>query len=222
MSISRSIHLACLTALSVCALARSAAADDHWSESTAFTRSDQTAIRVVEPEGYKVTITMDGSSQTDAAPVVFRVPATDAYYALTFVAPNGATWTHKFEAHRYQTTEVHVKHLVDAPVAAKPVATAPVRLYIGSVKSKIKTCNVKAQVRVEFVTPAGVSAVALELASGALGQTSLPGGTYDVRVFVMDKNAWTYQSTSKIQINGDGWLGTAMCDKAGLEVKFGE
>ena len=178
MSISRSISLACLTALSLCAAARSAAADDHWSaESPKVTRSDKSAIRIVEPQGYKVTITIDGSSHTDAAPVVFVVPDTDAYYALTFVAPNGATWTHKFEAHPYQTTEVRVQHLVDAPVAARPVAAAPVRLYIGSVKSKIKTCNVKTQIRVEFVTPAGVSAAAIELASGGLGQTSLPGGT---------------------------------------------
>jgi len=77
------------------------------------------------------------------------------------------------------------------------------------------------QVRVEFVTPAGASAAVLELASGGLGQASLPAGVYDVRVFAMDKSAWTYQSTSKIQINADGWLGTALCDKAGLEVRFG-
>lgn len=221
MSISRSLSIACLTVLSLCAIGGPAAADDHWSENTSVSRSDQSSIRVVEPRGYKVTLTMDGSTKTDTVPVVFVVPPTDAFYALTFVAPNGATWTHKFEAHAYKMTDVRVEHVVDAPTAAPPAAAAPVRLYIGSVRSKIKTCRVKTQVRVEFVTPAGVSAAAMELSSGGLDQASLPAGTYDVRVFVLDKSAWTYQSTSKVQITGDGWVGTALCDKAGLEVRFG-
>lgn len=203
--------------LTICAFAAVAAADQ-WSENTSVTRSDRPELNVTQPENYQVTITINGKSTTDTVPALFK-NLEAGYYALTFVAPNGAKWTHKFEAKKYQTTNIVVKHVVDAPADKAAPAVAKERLYIGSVRSQIKSCNSKAEVRIEFISGTDTAA-SLQLKSGNMNQASVPAGIYDVRAFVWDKDQWTYQSTTKIQINGDNWKGTAMCDKAGLEVRF--
>lgn len=207
--------------VAVCGLAGVASAEDTWSKTVAFTPSQAPSIRIPEGaiDGYRVTISIDGKESTDTAPAVFPAPPKDGFYTATFVAPSGATWTTKVEVKRYQATEVRVRHLAAEAPKDKPAA-APVRTFIGSAVNKISTCGKKLAGRVEFIDANGRVGGTVDVKSGGLGQASLPGGTYDVRAYIWDVDAWTYQTTTRIQILADNWRATLMCGKGPLEIRF--
>lgn len=205
-------------------LARPAAAEDTWSKTVAFSRSDASAIKVVEPEGYRVTVTAPDGVLSDTAPAVFKLPPGDAFYLVTLTAPGGAQWSNKIEVKKYQTTELRVKHVAAGPAPAPGPAPAAARTYIGSVRNKVATCGKKLAARVEFINAAGAVVKNLEIKVGAMDQASLPGGTYDVRAYVWDAGAndWTYQTTQKAQIDADNWSATLACGKGALEIQLGK
>ena len=217
------LAVACIAALTLGALTRVAAADDRWSETVTFERADSTAIRISEPEGYQVSVTIAGNISSDTAPAVFRVPNVDGFYPVTFVAPSGTKWTKKLEVRRFQITGVRVKHVAEARPAPPPAGAAAVRSYVGSVFNKVATCGKKLAARVDFIDADGQTGATLQVGVGAMNQATLPGGTYDVRAYVWDAGAkdWTYQVTSRTQIGADNWAATLICGKGPLEVRFG-
>lgn len=209
------------TVVAVCSLARVAAAEDTWSKTVVITPASSSSIRFEELTGYRVTVTIDGKESSEDLPAVFAAPPRDGFYPATLTAPNGAKWATKVEVKRYQQTTVHVKHVAGAAPREKPAAE-PVRTFIGTAVNKISTCGKKLAGKVEFVDASGRIGATVEMKSGALGQASLPGGTYDVRAYVWDSDQWTYQTTTRTQITADNWQATLICGKGPLEIRFGK
>lgn len=215
----------CVAAIAVLTLllTRAAAAEDRWSETVTFQRSDASAIRIAEPEGYQVTVTIAGNVSTDTSPALFKAPAADAFYQVTLVAPSGAKWTKKIEVRKFQITDLRVKHVVEERPAAAPPAAAPARSYVGNVLNKIATCGKKFAARVDFIDAGGQTTAAIQVGAGALNQATVPGGTYDVRAYIWEARLkdWTYQVTTRAQIDRDNWSATLICGTGSLELRFG-
>ena len=190
-------------------------AEDRWSESSTFTHSDVTSIRVAEPEGYKVSIKIGDEVQTDTVPVVFRAPLADAYYSMTIVAPNGAAWTKKIATRRYNVTEVTVSHVADDKAPAKSA-----RKFIGSMFNDASGCNIKATMKIELIAGDGTVVATSTLKNGYSQEQSIASGTYDIRVYSMQKDRWTYETTGKANVDSDKWKITSGCSNEGVGVWF--
>jgi len=197
-------------------------AEDKWSETVTFSRSDQSTMKIVEPEGYKVSVTIDGNNVTDTVPAAIKMPQTDGFYMVTLTAPNGAQWAKKIEVKRYQVTELRVSHAAGDKPAAAPAAQA--RKFIGNVRNKVATCGKKLAARVDFIDASGAGVASIQVKSAAFEQTTLQPGSYDIRAYVWDQGAndWTYQTTGKAQISADGWSTTLECGKGPLEIHFAQ
>ncbi len=210
-----------LAAISLVAMVASPArAEDKWSDTKAFVRSDATSLKILEPEGYRVSVVVDKKVVSDTLPAIVRLPD-EGFYQVTITAPSGAAWSQKVEARRYQITELRVKHTVsEAP--ATPAA-APQRKYIGTMVNRVSTCGKKLAAKVELVDGAGVTA-AFQIKTNSLEQGSVVGGTYDVRAYVWDAGAndWTYQTTTSALFNRDNWKITLLCGTGKLEIKLGD
>ena len=196
-------------------------AEDKWSETVTFSRSEQTTMKIVEPEGYKISVAIDGNNVTDTVPAAVKMPQNDGFYMVTLTAPSGAQWSKKIEVKLHQVTELRVKH------AAGDKATAPanqVRKFIGNVRNKVASCGKKLAARADFIDANGAGVASIQVKSGAFEQTTLQPGSYDIRAYVWDQGAndWTYQTTGKAQISADGWSTTLECGKGPLEIHFAQ
>jgi hypothetical protein len=150
-------------------VASPAEAQDSWTETVSFTRSEASGIKVSEPDGYAVSIKGEGVAQKDNVPTVLRVPNTEAFYVLTFTAPNGATWSTKVETKRSHITELRVKHTTAA--ASSPAAS---RKFYGKFSmSKKSPCKEDGSgQKIDFVSPDGSVAASFTM-TGAKSFTVL-------------------------------------------------
>lgn len=207
--------------LALVTLVAPAAAEDKWVERVTTSRSDETSIKVIEPDGYKATVTVGSEVFTDTVPAKFRLPSTDNFYLVTVTAPSGKKWEKKLEAKRFQTTEVRISHTVETQ-ETKPT-TAPktqVRSFIGTATNKIATCGKSMMSKFEFIDGAGELRATLEVKPGKFGQVSLPQGSYDVRAYTTGGSVWTYQTTARAEVGADNWNAVLMCDKTKVLVQF--
>ena len=186
-----------LITLAAPALARA----DEWSHTAELQSASTASIRVVEPEGYHVTV----NERTDAAPAVFAVPNADNYIVLGVRAPSGATWERKIEVKAYRQTVVRIRH-----VAARADKPPPARgaSYIGVVANTLHLCKKAADrrdIRLVFVLGADeIKTVDVKLRSRT--DVELPGGQYRVRRFVQGASGWEYASTLEYAVEKDGWV----------------
>lgn len=207
-----------LVMTSVMMLCGVAAADDKWHETVTFSSASATAMKVTEPEGYKVTVAVDGNVLSDSVPARFALPG-DGYYQVTLIAPDGATvWTKKLEAKRYQTTEVRLVKEADAPA---PAAAGSARKYIGTTRNRLASdCGrqyVRTTARFELLDANGATVVNLQATPGESVQSTVPAGTYDVRTYLWNagKNEWLFLYTNNgIEFARDRWSLELACDKA--------
>lgn len=207
--------LAMVCSLVVLAFTRSAHAEDSWTETVAFARSDASSIKVFEPDGYTASISVDGQAQSDAVPTVLRVPNSDAFYVVTLTAPNGAKWSKKIETKKSFVTELRVKHTAGA--AGSPGAKA--KKYFGkfSMSSKM-ACDVAdgGKIKIEFVGADGNSAASFIMAMNKPFTGEVADGDYSVRTFrVENDGTFTYRNTRTAAIHNDGWQALLFCHPKG-------
>lgn len=213
--------LASLALIAIC-IPAVAVAEDQWSvETRTFTRSDQSSIRVTQPDGYQVSIVVNGRTSAETVPTILAVPTADGYYSVTFTAPNGAKWTHKVEVRKFQTTDLRVKHVVVEKTAPAQPAAPAVRSFIGSIHNKVATCGKKLAARVELLDASGAVTASIVIKSGSFEQATIASGTYDFRAYVADGSQWTYQTTGRAVVDQDNWQATLICGAGPLEVRFG-
>jgi hypothetical protein len=173
-----------------------AAAEDRWSHTEEFQPASSASIRVVEPEGYQVTI----NGRTDNAPAVFAVPNADTYYVMTIRAPSGATWERKLEVRQWKQNVVRVRHGVDN--------AAPAASYVGVVANTTHLCKKasdRRDLRVEFVLGADIVKT-IDVALRSRVDVALPAGEYRVRRYLRNQDAWEFAGTQNQTINADAWL----------------
>ncbi len=199
----RSLALAA-AAIAICIVAPSTARADDWSQTSEFTNAASSSIRVVEPEGYTVTI----DNRTDTIPAVFNVPNAANYFTMTVKSPDGAAWSKKIEVKEYRQTVVRVKHVKAAPDAPKDAPQKPKAMsYVGTVHNQTNNCKADLQmtIRVDFL--AGPDVVkSVELKSGAKTNIELVEGTYSVRRYRLEGDQWAFDNTDSWTVKKDGWL----------------
>ncbi|MBA3452076.1 MAG: hypothetical protein H0T42_03145 [Deltaproteobacteria bacterium] len=176
-----------------------AAAEDRWSHTEDFQPASSASIRVVEPEGYQVTI----NGRTDSAPAVFAVPNADNYYVMTLRAPSGATWERKLEVRQWKQNVVRVRHGVDT--VATP-ASAPAK-YVGVVANTTHLCKKvsdRRDMRIELVLGADIIK-SIDVAVRSRVDVELPAGEYRVRQYLRNQDAWELAGTQKHTVSADAW-----------------
>ena len=200
---------------------QSAAAEEKWSETVSLTRADSAELNISEPSGYTISIKIGNDVKTDTVPAVFGVANgvanVNAFYPVTFTAPNGATWTKKFQVKKHSSTDIKVSHsTVVAPAAAAPKEAA-VGKRMGTVYNKTGKCSIGGTVKLEFSHPEH-GTVTSQVDLKKWQQLDIKAGTYSVRAFFWMNNAWVYQVTRDIKIERDGWELTSSCVKTGFDL----
>jgi hypothetical protein len=176
---------------------------DSWSHTTDSQPAQSSSVRVVEPEGYQVTI----NGRADTVPAVFTLPNADAYVALSIVAPNGASWEKKIEVKPYRQTVVRITHKADAP---NPARTAPAAKpsHVGILFNTSHLCrNAKDRgaVRLEWIDGAN-SVATYDVPMKSRLDVKLAAGEYSVRVYAPGTSGnWEYRTTVKHTVSKDGW-----------------
>lgn len=194
----------------VLALAPRLSHADSWSHTTEVNQARSTSIRIVEPEGYQVTV----EGRTDTVPAVFALADADAYVVLAMVSPGGARWEKKIEVKAYRQTVVRVTHRADAP-APKTAPTAAKATFIGILANTSHLCRKESDrgaVRIEMVSD-GTTVGAYDVAARSRVDAKLPAATYQVRLFLAGTSGWEYRSTQTFEVKKDGWVFDYGCGK---------
>jgi hypothetical protein len=175
---------------------------DEWSHTTTFESANTASIRVVEPEGYQITI----NGHTDNAPAVFRVANADNYLAMTVVAPSGEQYERKVEVKAYRQTVIRIRHVASA-APKKDEKPAKRASFIGVVANTTHLCKAadRRDIKVEFILDAD-SIKTVEVAARARVDAELPGGEYRIRRFHRTSNGWEFAGTETLSISKDSWV----------------
>lgn len=192
-----------LVLLCVLIVPTTAFADDDWSVTPELRPANTASIRVVEPEGYEVTV----QNRTDQVPAVFSVRNADDYVLLAVRAPSGATWERKIEVKAYHQTVVRIRHVASAPKkdAARPAATAS---YVGVLANTTHVCKKasdRIDIRVELLRGADVIKT-VDVPVRSRIDAEVPGGSYRARRYHRTSGGWQYAGTQELEVTKDGWI----------------
>jgi hypothetical protein len=181
---------------------------DEWSNTQEFAGAQQASIKVVEPEGYTVTI----NGRTDTVPAVFAVDNANNYLNMTIKSPDGATWSKKIEVKEYKQSVVKVRH-VKAAAPDKPADNKPKAMsYVGNVKNTSNNCSTGATaIKVDFLAGPDV-AKSQVLEAGQHANLELAVGTYKIRLYTSDGTSWNFKETVDWPVSKDGWEYSYGCD----------
>lgn len=194
-------RVAVLSVVAVLFAVSSAHADDAWSHKTEFKWSKTTGIRIVEPEGFKVSI----GEQKDSVPAVFKLANEDKYHVVEVTAPDGATWSKKIEVKAGKQTVLRVSYAKKA--AAPKKAGKKARKYMGKVTNGNHKCAAKNRfhMKFEFLLD-GEKIKDIVLKSGRFEPNfELPEGNYDIRYYKRQSKRWVSFEFGKKDINKDGF-----------------
>ena len=205
----RHFAFAAVVSLATLASATSMAA---WTQSTSFSHAPRTSLKITEPNGFKVTATVDGKPGEDKVPMVLNLPDADAYVPVTITAPDGKSWSGKIEVKARQQTLLTFKYTAEA--GPQPVA-ANVRKFVGKIWNTTDKCGAPDQNEIKFEFLAG-GQKAGEYVVGvgqAMNAVEMPEGAYDVRIYSRPANGqWNYVKTNAgFQVAKDGWVADYGC-----------
>jgi hypothetical protein len=190
----------------VVGLSGAAIADGSWSEKVNYRRSDQTSIKITEPEGFKIAVVLaDGTERTGTVPELFNLADQDAFVHVTLMPTDGsAPWKKRVEVRARQQTELAVTFKPDAK--GEPAKRGA--KYVGRMANHSGGCA-KAwdrTIRVEFLQGADRAVVKqVQIDASKNVDVELPGGATDVRVYIWNDKEWKFVVTSGHEIAKDGW-----------------
>jgi hypothetical protein len=195
------LRLALLAVVGLSLNVSSARADDDWSHTTELKWSKTSGIRVIEPEGYTVSV----GDASDTVPTVFNLPNEDKYYVVKVSAPDGASWSKKIEVQNGKQTVLRVtyKKKADAPKQA----AKKTRSHIGKVANNNHKCdkNQRYAMKFEFLID-GEKIKELALKPGIYEPSfELPQGKYDVRYHRLESKRWVFLETGHEEVSKDGF-----------------
>jgi len=200
-------------ALPLALVATSSGLASTWSSSVSYRFAGGTSLKVLEPQGYRASVSLPDGQKEDVIPTVFALPDADAFVLVTISNESGTVWTQKIEIRRGHQTELTVKGTTAAPPKAP-------RSFVGRVANFTSRCDKASsgELQFEFIQAAnGASAGKLTLTAEAAKTVDLTSGRYDVRISWRKSaaTAFSYQSTMTLAVDRDDWLLAWGCRQAG-------
>jgi len=197
-----------LAIICVAAFAVEARADE-WTHQQEFKFSQTASIRVVEPEGFKVSV----NGKSDVVPAVFNFDNADAYYIVKMTSPDGKTWEKKIEVRANNQTVLRVKF---TPAEKAVPAAGAKRSHIGTVKNTTHSCeSLSERVAKKFdFRLDGKDVQSFELKAGKyVPNVELVDGNYEVRIWGIKSGQWVFEQTAAFTVDKDGWVFFFGCGK---------
>jgi len=174
-----------------------------------------TSLKVVEPDGFKIAVTMaDGSVKNGTVPELFQLPEQDAFLKVTLTAPDGTAWSKKIEVRAKQQAELAVAFKSDEPKTQEKPAS--VRSFVGKVENAGHTCGQPwtKSLKVDFLRGSDhASALTKEIEPNTYVNVELATGRYDVRMYVKTNDVWDFVTTAPADVTKDGWKYSFGCTK---------
>ncbi len=181
------------------------AAADALSHTIEFKPSGKAAIKVLGPEGARVT----GAGADDTLPTVLQVENADAFIPVT-ITFKGETLTTKIEVKRGQTSEVRVAYTAPAAAADKK----PGRTYVAKLNNHMHKCADAPRTALIFELVNRVSGATLgafEIKAGKVEQLNgVAAGELDVRISEARSKKWL--ATKQYTIDKDGVVISYGCE----------
>jgi hypothetical protein len=176
----------------------------NWSYTTSYKHASKTSLKVIEPDGFKVKVTIGSDVKEDTIPAVFQLPDGDAFVPVTIVAKDGNTWSQKIEVKDHQQTELKVQYTA----GAKPAPAGPARKFIGSVVNTTHRCtnaNDRADMRYDFMLDGNKAQEVFVPMNKRITNLELPSGSYSIRLFRKRGNDYIFVSSYQFDVTKDGW-----------------
>jgi hypothetical protein len=191
-----------LSLIIVAALSSVAVAGGTWADKIEYRHSTGTSLKVTDPEGFKITVSLPGGDKTDTVPAMFALPDQDSYVKVSVVAPDGTTWSKKVEVRSKQQAELSLQFKTDAGNTATPG-----RSTVGKFLNEGGSCGSTwaRSIKADFVAADGTTALSKQIDPHTYTNLDLASGKYDVRVFVKTNDVWDYLLTTKQELTKDGW-----------------
>lgn len=207
--------------LALCSLAPTNASAEFAPPAVSHAYAAKSSIKITEPAGFKVAVTVDGKTTEDTIPHVFALADADAFVPITVTAPDGKQWSGKIEVKAHQQTQLAFKYTAAGPApAARPAAK-----FIGHLVNDTDRCHPARIQRVPFrydVLDEHQAVVAqVDVQPGQDKTAELPAGTYSIRLYMQEGSEWKYKETFKgIAITSDRWgFGLGCTKKNGTAVE---
>lgn len=184
-----------------------ASASAEWTKDQSFEYAGKTSLKIVEPEGAKVFVTVGGETKEDALPAIISLPDTDAFVAVKVVATDGDVWNGKVEVKAHKQTVLKLAHKA---AAAAPAAAGPVHKHIGEMQNLTHKCTRREQGTLRFVAMKdGVQTFETTVAPNRRqANIELAAGHYTIRIFQDGR----FITAKELDVTKDGWLFKWGCD----------
>jgi hypothetical protein len=190
-------------ALSLATVAGVASADISKSES--YDVSNATSLKILEPAGAHVFVTIGATVKDDTIPAIFSLPDADAYANVKVVMKDGEAWTGKVEIKARRQTVVRFTQTKGAP---PPPAANP--RYTGRLVNTSDKCDWPENVRF-VVTHDGAQVAATQMVfPGRDFPIVLEKGHYAVQI--LDTSS-SLLAAKQFDVGSEGWAFTSGCVK---------
>jgi hypothetical protein len=208
------MHRTFVLGVALVAATATAIAGGSWSDKLDYRYSNTTSLKVTDPDGFKVTVVMpDGNEKADTVPALFQLPDQDAYVKVTLTSPDGAQWSKKIEIRSKQQAQLALAFKADA---AKPDGGTKARRYTGKILNQGNGCGqtYNNSIKAEFLRASdGQAEKEIKIDVNTYVNVELPGGKYDVRVFVWSGSVWDHVLTSSVDVAKDAWAAGFGCKR---------
>ena len=185
-------------------LAFSGASHADWTKTESFEYSAKTSLKVTDPPGAKISVTIGSEVKEETLPAIFSLPDNDAFVTVKVIAADGETWNGKVEV------KAHKQTVLKLGQTAKPAApTGPGAKFIGKILNTSHECDRRKRDTMKFVLMRdGKQAYEVVLPAGE-GRTNieLEAGHYTVRIF----KGSTFMTAREMDIAKDGWSFAQTC-----------
>ncbi|MEZ4444573.1 MAG: hypothetical protein R3B72_36200 [Polyangiaceae bacterium] len=208
-------HLLRLTvAITTLLMTGLALAGGTWSHTVSHRYSGSTSLKITEPKGFAVEVTVGEEIHKDTIPTIVPLPDADAFVPVLVRAGDGSTWAEKVEVRAKQQTSLVVSHTPATPTTK----AKPQRKYAGNVAAMAgSSCGRRwkgREIRFELVeAESGDSGGEVVFSKDDSKSMEVAGGSYDVRVYVKYKGGFSYYDTKRVSLERDGFIIGFGCER---------
>ncbi|APR81645.1 Hypothetical protein A7982_06994 [Minicystis rosea] len=202
----RTPHFVCLAFLALSTVVGPRAAAEI-TKSESFETSAKTSLKIPEPQGAHVFVTIGKEVKDDATPAIFALPDADAYVNVKIVMSDGETWTGKVEIKAKHQTVLRFTQTKKG--AAAPSAT-PAARSTGSLVNTTDKCDWPENIKFVINRDGNKVFTSGMVFPGKEISIPLENGNYFIQM--LDTSS-TPLGSRTLTVSRDGWKFTSGCVK---------